>query len=236
MRSQIRTKMILGEAAIKKLNETHVAIVGLGGVGSYAAEAIARSGVGEITLVDHDTVDESNINRQLCALYSTIGQNKTEIIAERIKDISPNEKINILTMFYTADTRENLFSLKPDYIIDAIDSVSSKIDLICSAIERDVPIISALGTGNKLDPSQLVIGDIYDTSNCPLARVVRRELRKRGIKKHKVIYSTETPIIPKCESDMKKSTPGSVAWVPGSAGLMMAGYVIRELTSAQVYR
>jgi len=226
--------MLLGEASMEKLGRAHVAIVGLGGVGSYAAEAIVRSGVGEVTLLDHDTVDESNINRQLCALYSTVGKNKTDVIAERMMDISPNIKINKLTMFYTADNRETLFSLKPDYIIDAIDSVSSKIDLICSAIERDIPIISALGTGNKLDPSQLVIGDIYDTSVCPLARVMRRELRKRSIKKHKVIYSTEIPIAPLIEDDMKKSTPGSIAWVPGSAGLMMAGFVIRELTSDQV--
>ena len=224
--------MLLGEEAFEKLKKSHVAIIGLGGVGSYAAEAIVRSGIGEITLIDPYIVNESNINRQLCALNSTVGQYKTDVMACRIRDISSDVKINALRMFYRAGEREVLFTLKPEYIIDAIDSVPSKIDLIKTSIERGIPIISALGTGNKLDPSKLMIGDIYETFVCPLARVMRRELRKIGVENHTVLYSTEIPITPLIQGE-KESTPGSIAWVPGSAGLMMAGYVVRELISSQ---
>ncbi len=228
----IRTQMLLGLDSISKLSDKHVVIVGLGGVGSYAAEAIARSGVGKITVVDNDTVDISNINRQLYALTSTIGRNKSDVSAERIRDINPDANVISKTMFYSAECREELFSSHIDYIIDAIDSVTSKLDLIETAISRNIPIISALGTGNKIDASKLTISDISKTSVCPLARVIRRELRNRGITHHEVLYSTEEPISPlnlESPSDGRRSVPASISWVPSCAGLLMAGHVIQKL-------
>ena len=233
MNQFIRTEMLLGSAAVEKLRRCHVAVVGLGGVGSYAAEALARSGLGALTLVDHDTVGESNLNRQLGALHSTIGMNKCDVLAARAKDIDPHLKVRALPLLYEAANRDSFFDCKYDYIIDAIDLVSCKLDLICTALERDIPIISCLGTGNRMDPSRLQISDISKTHSDPLARVVRKELRARGVYKHTVMWSDEEPIKPvqlEAPPPGRRSQPASSAWVPGCAGLMLAGRVISDLS------
>ncbi len=233
MKEQLeRTAMLLGEDAVERLRHMHVAIVGLGGVGSYAAEAVARAGVGEITLVDCDTVSVTNLNRQLCALHSTVGLRKTKVTARRLADIDPDIRLHPLELFYTPETRDMLFSQHFDYMIDAIDTVSAKTDLICSALVRDIPIVSALGTGNKLHPEYLRFADIYETSVCPLARAMRRELRKRGVAAHRVLYSTEPPRGMTGSAD-GRNYPGSSAWVPGCAGLMLAGFVVTALSGIQ---
>ena len=216
--------MLLGGEAMGRLAASHVAVFGLGGVGSFCAEALARSGVGALTLVDDDTVAESNLNRQLIALHSTLGRPKAEVMAERIRDIAPQCRLTVLPCRYTPETRDTFFQEPLHYVADCIDSVACKTDLIATAISREIPILSAMGTGNKLDPSRLVLTDLAETSVCPLARVMRRELKKHGIVHHQVIYSTELPIrVPGA------TVPGSVAWVPSCAGLMMAGHIVREL-------
>lgn len=228
----IRTQMILGENSLEKLRNSHVLIVGVGGVGGYSVEALVRSGVGSITICDHDTVSLSNINRQLCALHSTIGEYKVDVLYKRSLDINPNIKIRALKEYYTKDNRDEILDLEYDYIIDAIDSVTSKIDLIKSATSKNIPIISAMGTGNKLDPSKFQICDISKTSVCPLARVMRKELKNRGIYKHKVLFSTEIPRKPEQLDEIpdgKGNVPGSISFVPSVAGLMIAGYVINEI-------
>ncbi len=228
----IRSEMILGRDAMDRLCRSHVAVFGLGGVGSYAVEALARAGVGELTLVDQDTVSLSNINRQLFALHSTVGRPKAEAAAERCRDINPAIVVHPLQATYDAAHREDFFQARYDYIVDAIDLVSCKLDLIQQAIERGIPILSALGTGNKLDPSLLQITDISRTSGCPLARVMRKELRARGINHLKVIFSAEQAA-PTQQLETpppgRRSVPASVAWVPSVAGLMMAGAVVRDL-------
>ncbi len=229
----IRTEMLLGSAAVKKLRRCHVAVVGLGGVGSYAAEALARSGLGALTLVDHDTVGESNLNRQLGALHSTLGMNKCDVLAARARDIDPELKVRALPLLYEAKNRDEFFDTQYDYIIDAIDLVSCKLDLIATALEKNIPIISCLGTGNRIDPSKLQISDISKTHSDPLARVVRKELRNRGIYRHTVMWSDEEPIKPEqleAPPPGRRSQPASGAWVPGCAGLMLAGHVIKELS------
>lgn len=219
-----RTAMLLGEEGVAALQTKHVAVFGLGGVGSFCAEALARAGVGALTLVDDDTVAESNLNRQLVALRSTLGQPKAQVMAERIRDINPQCRLTVLVQRYTPETREAFFAQPLDFVADCIDSVACKTDLIATAISREIPILSAMGTGNKLDPSKLVLTDLAETSVCPLARVMRRELKKHGIVHHRVLYSTEAPIrVPGA------TVPGSVAWVPSCAGLMMAGEIIRSL-------
>ena len=225
----IRTAMLLGEEAVDCLHRTHVAVFGIGGVGSYVAEALARAGVGKLTLVDDDVVSVSNLNRQLVALRSTVGMYKTEVMAARIRDINPDCIVEILSARYTPETREQFFPVSYDYIADAIDSVACKTDLIVTALERHIPIISSMGTGNKLDPSQFVITDLSKTAGCPLARVMRRELKQRGILHHTVLYSTEPAIKPLFQPDEGKAVPGSVSWVPSCAGLMMAGHIIQSL-------
>jgi tRNA A37 threonylcarbamoyladenosine dehydratase len=232
----IREEMLLGAEAMEKLSASHVAVFGIGGVGSFAAEALARSGVGRLTFVDNDVVSESNINRQIIALRSTVGRPKAEVMAERARDISPYVEVRPIVALYTAETREQFFEEKYDFIIDAIDLVSCKLDLICTAMERKIPIISALGTGNKTDPSRFEITDISKTSECPLARVVRKELRARGITSHRVLYSPEKPLKPsegEAPPPGRRSVPGSVAWVPSCAGLMLAGDVILSLIGAR---
>lgn len=225
----IRTAMLLGEESIEKLRRSHAAVFGLGGVGSFCAEALARAGVGALTLVDDDTVSVSNLNRQLVALRSTIGMAKTEVMAARIADIAPECRVTVLTKRYTEQTKEEFFARELDYIADCIDSVACKTSLIETAIRREVPIISAMGTGNKLDPSRFTITDLAKTSGCPLARVMRRELKRRGIVHHTVLYSTEPARKPLFQPEEGKTVPGSVAWVPSCAGLMMAGYIIQQL-------
>lgn len=224
-----RTRLLIGEDGLEKLRNSSVAIFGIGGVGSYIAEALARSGVGNLTLIDNDTVSVTNINRQLIALHSTIGRNKTEVAKERILDINPDAKVTIHNLFYTG-TEIDLSGF--DYIADAIDSVTSKINLIENAYRLKIPIISSMGTGNKLNPQKLTITDIYKTQTCPLAKVLRHELKKRSIKYLKVIYSTEKPCEHKAESDedqTKRKTIGSVSFVPSAAGLIIAGEIINDL-------
>ena len=224
-----RTAMLLGETSSALLSGKHVAVFGVGGVGSFCAEALARAGVGALTLIDDDVVSVSNLNRQLIALHSTVGQAKTEVMAKRIWDIDPECQVHIMTARYEEATKETFFSLGFDYIADCIDSVACKTSLIETAITRGVPIISAMGTGNKLDPTKFVITDLSKTSGCPLARVMRRELKQRGILHHTVLYSTEQAIKPFFQPDAGKTVPGSVAWVPSCAGLMLAGHIIKAM-------
>lgn len=224
--------MILGAPALDKLRRSHVAVFGLGGVGSYAAECLARSGVGTLTLVDQDTVSVSNINRQLCALTSTVGQYKAEVTAARVRDIDPDTVVYPICATYDAAHREEFFSRKFDYIVDCIDLVSCKLDLIQQARLRGIPILSALGTGNKLEPELLRVTDISKTSGCPLARVMRKELRARGIRHLKVVFSPELSHETQqleAPSPGRRSVPASVAWVPSVAGLMMGGTVVRDI-------
>ena len=227
----LRTEMLVGSEAIRKLNNSHVAVFGLGGVGSWCAEALVRTGVGELTIIDDDTFSETNINRQAGALYSTVGRAKTEVMAERLLDINPSLKLHSICGRYEAANRDAFFA-GYDYIADAIDSVSSKVDLIVTAKERNIPILSSMGTGNKLDAGKLMLTDLSKTSGCPLARVMRRELKKHGITHLDVMFSTEEPIKPlELESlpEGKRSVPGSIMWVPAVAGLRMAQHIILKL-------
>lgn len=227
----LRARMLLGESAMDRLRNSHVAVFGLGGVGSWCAEALARSGVGRMTLVDQDTVSVSNINRQLCALESTVGMPKAEVVARRLRDINPQIKINCIAGRYEAADRER-FLAEYDYVVDAIDIVSCKLDLIITCLERSIPIISALGTGNKRDAGLLRIDDISKTSNCALARVMRKELRARGVKHHQVVFSPELPMEPEqleAPPPGRRSVPGSLVWVPASAGLLLCQHVVTEL-------
>ncbi len=231
--SFIRAQMALGENALNQLQQAHVAVFGIGGVGSYTAEALARAGVGNLTLVDNDTVGESNINRQLCALHSTLGQYKAQVMAERIHDINPDCNVRAITKLYCEEDKLQFFDTKYSYIADCIDLVSCKLSLIMNARERRIPMISALGTGNKLDPTQFSITDISKTSGCPLARVIRRELRARNVYHHTVLFSPEEPISPiplEAPPPGRRSIPASVSWVPSVAGLMIAGHIVLELT------
>ena len=228
----LRTEMLLGPQAMERLAAAHVAVFGLGGVGSWCAEALARSGVGALTLVDHDEVGPTNLNRQVEATRSTLGLPKAMAMADRIRDINPACRLTQRAEKYEADRRESFFAVRYDYIVDCIDLVSCKLDLIQTALERDVPIISALGTGNKLDPSRFRITDLSKTEGGPLARVVRKELRARGILHHRVLWSPEEPRVPlqqEAPPPGRRSVPGSVAWVPPVAGLMLAGDVVLSL-------
>ncbi|MDO4810909.1 MAG: tRNA threonylcarbamoyladenosine dehydratase [Eubacteriales bacterium] len=228
----LRTEMILGADALSKLSQSHVAVVGLGGVGSYAAEALVRAGVGELTLLDQDTISVSNINRQLYALHSTVGQFKAEVAAQRCLDINPELTVHTLCMTYDAAHRDAFFSARYDYIVDAIDLVSCKLDLIEQAMLQGIPIISALGTGNKLEPQLLEVTDIAKTSGCPLARVMRKELRSRGIRHHKVVFSPEPAHETQqleAPSPGRRSVPASVPWVPPVAGFLLSAAVIHDL-------
>lgn len=230
----LRNEMLLGPSAMEKLKKSHLCVVGLGGVGSWAAEALARSGVGELTLIDQDAYSESNINRQLGALSSTVGQPKPDAMAARILDINPGCKVHPILGTYSQENNERFWG-EYDYLIDCIDLVSCKIDLICRAIEKHIPVISALGTGNKLDPSQLEVTDLSKTYGCPLARVMRRELGRRGIQHLKVVYSPEEPVpcAPlEAPPPGRRSVPGSVPWVPPVAGLLMGGAVVMDLTGS----
>lgn len=229
----LRLGMMLGPQAMDRLKRAHVCVLGLGGVGSWCAEVLARSGVGELTLMDQDRVSLSNLNRQAEALHSTLGQSKAEAMAARVRDISPGCILHPVEGRYEAENREAFFSGGYDYIADAIDLVSCKLDLIQSALERQVPIISALGTGNKLDASLLRVSDLSKTEGCPLARVIRKELRARGIHHHKVVWSPEEARPadqPEAPPPGRRSVPASAMWVPAAAGLLLAGEVVRDLT------
>lgn len=228
----LREEMLLGARAMERLRRAHVIVFGIGGVGSYAAEGLARAGIGRLTLVDNDTVGTTNLNRQLCALHSTLGQYKSDVMASRVRDINPDCRVTSLSELYSEETKERFFSEHYDYIVDAIDLVSCKLSLIQTAKERDIPIISAMGTGNKLDPTRFRITDISKTSGCHLARIMRRELRSRGILHHTVLYSEELPMTPEgleAPPPGRRSIPGSVSWVPSCAGLMLAGHVVQAL-------
>lgn len=228
----MRAQMLLGNGAMDKLHAAHVAVFGLGGVGSWCAEGLARSGVGELTLIDQDTASRSNINRQLCALESTLDLPKAEVMAARACDINPDITVHTLVGCYTAAERERFFA-DYDYVVDAIDLVSCKVDLIMSCRERGIPIISALGTGNKRDASLLEITDISKTYGCALARVVRKELRARGVEHHTVVFSPEEPMRPEqleAPPPGRRSVPGSLVWVPASAGLLLCQHVVTRLT------
>ncbi|MBC8538476.1 tRNA threonylcarbamoyladenosine dehydratase [Christensenellaceae bacterium NSJ-63] len=219
-----RTEMLLGREGMQKLAQAHVAVFGIGGVGSFAAEALIRSGIGAVTLVDKDTVSLSNCNRQLIATQKTVGRPKVEVMAERAREIRADVQVYPRREFFLPQSQDWDFS-QYSYIIDAVDTVSAKIELAVRAQAAGVPIISSMGAGNKLDPAAFRVADLYETSVCPLARVMRRELRRRGITHMKVVYSTEPPRI----SEDGGRVPGSVAFVPSVAGLMLAGAVVREL-------
>ncbi len=221
-----RTAMLLGHDGVEKLKNSHVLVVGLGGVGSFTVEALARAGVGRLTLCDHDRVSLSNLNRQLCALRSTVGQYKTQVLRDRIADINPECQVTLHTDFLEEANAKDIIPSDCNFIVDAIDSVASKTQLICYAHKAGISIVSAMGTGNKLDPSRFRIVPIEKTSVCPLARVMRRRLKDAGIQGHMVLFSDELPVIP----PEGGSVPGSVSFVPSCAGLMLAGYVIRRLT------
>lgn len=229
-----RTESMLGREAMEKLRRSHVAVFGLGGVGSWAAEALCRAGVGTLTLIDSDTVSETNLNRQLYALRSTVGQAKAEVAAVRCRDINEEITVHPIVGTYDAQHREDFFTNTYDYIVDCIDLVSCKLDLIEQAKERGIPILTALGTGNKRDASQFTVTDISKTYGCPLARVMRKELRGRDIHHLKVVFSPEGPsetVQTEAPPPGRRSVPGSLSWVPAAAGLLMAQTVVEDLLS-----
>ena len=228
----IRSQMLLGKEAQDRLKNAKIAVFGIGGVGSYVCEALARCGVGELVLIDGDSVAPSNINRQIIALHSTIGMPKAEVMKKRIQDINPDAKVCAKNIFYTPDNGDEISFLGLDYIIDAIDTVTSKLYIIEKAKSMNIPVISSMGTGNKLDATRFKISDISKTQVCPLARVMRRELKNRGITSLKVLWSDEKPLVPLFSPDEvsgKRQTPGSVSFVPSVAGLIIAGEVIKDL-------
>ncbi|WP_087554690.1 tRNA threonylcarbamoyladenosine dehydratase [Clostridioides difficile] len=225
-----RTSFLVGDDGIEKLNNSNIIVFGVGGVGSFTVEALARAGVGNITIVDFDDVDITNINRQIPALHSTVGRYKVDVMEERILDINPNINIKKIRSLYNKDTSDEILTERYDYVVDAIDMVSSKIHLIETCEKKGLKIISSMGMGNKLDPTKIIVTDIHKTSTCPLAKVMRKELRDRGIKKLKVVYSTEQPIeLKKKVMNGRKVTPGSVSFVPSVGGLIIASVIVNEL-------
>lgn len=234
-----RTEMLLETEAMEKLQKSHIAVFGVGGVGGYVVEALVRSGVETIDLIDNDTVALSNLNRQIIATHSGIGKYKVDVMKERILDINPNAKVTVHKCFYLPENADAFDLSKYTYIVDAIDTVTAKLELIVRADKLGIPIISSMGTGNKLNPEKLETTDIYKTEMCPLARVMRSELKKRGIKKLKVVYSKETPRKVQKISEREitsqnqgriKDVPGSIVFVPATAGMIIAGNVIRDIT------
>lgn len=235
-----RTELLIGQAALEKLQNSRVAIFGVGGVGGYVCEALVRSGVGHFDLIDNDTVSLTNINRQIIALHSTIGKLKVDVMKERMLDINPDVDVSVHPCFYLPETADQFDFSNYDYVVDAIDTVTGKIEIIVQADAHQVPVISSMGAGNKLNPAMMEVSDIYKTSVCPLARVMRRELKKRHIKHCKVVFSKEKAIQPSQaslekygadseENFTKKSIPGSTAFVPSVAGLILASEVIKDL-------
>lgn len=232
-----RTQLIFGEEAMEKLQRSHVAVFGVGGVGGYAVEALARSGVGYLDLIDNDTVALSNLNRQIIATHSSLGRSKVQVARDRVLDINPDAVVRCHETFYLPENKDEFDFTEYDYVVDAIDTVTGKIGLVMQAKEAGVPIISSMGAGNKINPEMFEVADIYKTDVCPLAKVMRRELKKRGVKSLKVVYSKEKPLTPSVsESDEtdapggKRRIPGSCAFVPSVAGLIIAGEVIKDLT------
>ena len=239
----LRTQLLLGAAAMERLAHSRVAVFGLGGVGGYVVEALARSGVGALDLIDNDTVSRTNINRQILATADTVGRSKAEVAAERVGRINPACTVRAHSVFYLPETREQFDFSEYDYVVDAIDTVAGKLALVESAREAGTPIICAMGAGNKLDPTAFRVADIYETSVCPLARVMRYECRKRGIDRLKVVYSREKAITPTAEDfelcltaeerATRRSTPGSIAFVPAVMGLILAGEVVKDLAAGE---
>ena len=239
-----RTRMLLGDGAMERLAASRVAVFGIGGVGGYAVEALARSGVGAIDIIDDDKVCLTNINRQIYATRNTVGKYKVDVAKERIMDINPNAVVTAHKTFFSPDTAGEFDFSEFDYVVDAIDTVTGKIALVLKAQENNTPIISSMGAGNKIDPTAFEVADIYDTTICPLAKVMRRELKKRGVKKLKVVYSKEPPLTPSdAQADpqdstarmgaTKKRAPGSLAFVPSVVGLIIAGEVIKDLINSK---
>ena len=226
-----RTEILIGRDAVEKLKSASVALFGVGGVGGFVAEALARAGIGRFDLIDNDTVSITNLNRQIIALHSTVGRYKTEVMKERILDINPDARVNIHNCFYLPENKDSIDFSEFDYVIDAVDTVTAKLTIIEEAKKADVPVISSMGTGNKLNPTMLEVSDISKTSVCPLAKVMRYELKKRGIKGVKVVYSKEQPLTPapSDEETTKRAVPGSVSFVPSAAGLIIASEVIKDL-------
>ena len=227
-----RTKNLLGEEAMDRLAKARVAVFGIGGVGGYTVEALVRSGVGAIDLIDSDTVALSNLNRQIIATHKTVGRDKVEVMKEWILEINPQAKVTVHKCFYLPETKNQFDFSQYSYVVDAVDTVTAKVQLVMEAQEAGVPIISSMGTGNKLYPQMLEVTDIYKTSVCPLAKVMRRELKKRGVKKLKVVYSKEEPLTPQGvveDAGNRRAVPGSTAFVPPVAGMILAGEVIRDL-------
>lgn len=232
-----RTGLILGAEAMDRLGAAKVAVFGIGGVGGHVVEALVRSGIGAIDIVDNDTVSVTNINRQIIALQSTVGKSKVRVMADRIRDINPDCTVGEYECFYLPETKDEFDFLQYDYIVDAVDTVTAKISLVEEATRLNVPIISSMGAGNKLDPTAFEVADIYKTSVCPLAKVMRRELKKRGIQRLKVVYSTEEAIQPKGITDelsSKRCIPGSNAFVPAVAGLIIASEVIKDIAVKKI--
>lgn len=233
----LRTKMLLGKEAMEKLENSRVAVFGIGGVGGYVCEALIRSGVGKFELIDSDKVDITNINRQIIATTKTIGMYKTDVMKERMLDINPDAEITVRNCFFLPDNANEFPFENYDYIVDAVDTVSAKIGLVIEAQKKNIPIISCMGAGNKLDGSQFKVSDIFKTKMCPLAKVMRTELKKRGVKKLKVVYSEEKPLKPiegilqdnENKGTARRAIPGSVAFVPSVAGLIIAGEVVKDL-------
>jgi len=239
-----RTELLLGADAMERLGRANVIVFGIGGVGGYASEALARCGIGHITLVDHDFVNITNINRQIHATHSTLGQLKVDAMARRLLDINPEAVVKVISRFYSCGMGQEIFLEHFDYILDCIDTVTCKLDIVAEAHSRGIPIISCMGTGNKLDPSRFCVSDISRTRDCPLARTMRKELRKRGIQRLKVVYSQECPIAlsgnelhtemlreQSADSPSRRAVPGSVSTVPPTAGLLMASEVIKDILS-----
>ena len=242
-----RTEMLIGTAAMEKLATSHVMVFGIGGVGSFTVEALVRAGVGKLTLVDDDCVCLTNINRQLHATTQTIGRSKVEVMKERVLGINPQAKVTAIQKFYLPENAEEFFAEKCNYIVDAIDTVTAKIDLVIRSQAKGIPIICSLGAGNKMDPTRFEVADLFKTSVCPLAKVLRYELRTRGVKSLKVVYSREKPLVPGYEPDSdcraedscpegtkrigssRRQIPGSISFVPSVAGLILAGEVIKDL-------
>jgi len=230
-----RTELLIGSEGLKKLSGARVAVFGIGGVGGYVVEALVRSGIGEIDLTDDDKVCMSNLNRQIIATRETLGKYKVDVMKERILSINPDVIVNVHRCFYLPGTSDQFDFSKYDYVVDAVDTVTAKIDIILQAQKHNVPVMSSMGAGNKLDPTKFQVADIYKTSVCPLAKVMRRELKKRGVKKLKVVYSTEEALKPVEKTvlgEARRSTPGSIAFVPSVAGLIIAGEVIKDLLLA----
>ena len=236
-----RTELLFGTRAMEKIAGARVAVFGIGGVGGYTVEALVRSGIGEIDLIDSDTVSLTNLNRQIIATKSSIGKYKVDVMRERIMDINPDVKVHVHKCFYLPETKDQFDFSQYDYVVDAVDTVTAKLQIVEEAEAAGVPVISSMGAGNKLDPAAFQVADIYKTSVCPLAKVMRRELKKRGIKKLKVVYSQELPVMPDPEllssyseevsplAPQKRSVPGSVAFVPSVAGLIIAGEGLKDL-------